>query len=221
MAQKRSLKRIVLDILSDSSPFMTRVGQICVLAILNLLWLICCLPVITAGASSAALAAVLLQYPQQTVGSAFIDFFAAFRKQLRPATPVWLILLICGAVLAVDYRFLVIRELTESLPLMAVFFTALFLYGFLLVWTFPVLAVLGGSTVSVLRDAMLLAVAYLGRSLLCTALMLLAPAAALLYASFFAKTLVFWLIIGFALIALAQMLLVRKPLQKYAEKRNV
>ena len=220
MGQKRSLKRLILDILNDSSPFMTRVGQVCVLAILNLLWLIFSLPVITAGASTAALTAVLLQYPQQTVGSAFIDFFAAFRKQLRPATLVWLILLVCGGELAVDYRFLTIRELTDSLPVMAVFFTVLFVYGFLLVWSFPVLAALGGSTVSVLRDAMLLAVAYLGRSLLCAALMLLPLAVALLYARLFARTLIFWLIIGFALIARAQLLLIQKPLRQYAEKRK-
>ena len=220
MEQKRPIKRIILDILSDTSPFMTRIGQICVLAILNILWLICCLPVITAGASSAALATVLLQYPQQTVGSAFIDFFTAFRKQLRSATPVWLILLVFGAGLAVDYRFLMIQGLTDSLPVMAVFFLLLFVYGFLLVWTFPVLAVLGGSTAAVLRYAMLLAVAYLWRSLLCAALMLLPLAMALLYAHLFAQTLIFWLVIGFALIVWVQILLIQKPLREYAEKKK-
>lgn len=221
MQKKRAFGRRIIDIFNDSSPFMTRIGQICVLVVFNLLWLLCCLPVLTAGASSAALAEVLLRYPQQTVGSAFIEFFAAFRRQLRRATPVWLLLLVCGAVLAVDYHYLVLRQLTDTFWAMAVFLPALFVYGFLLVWVFPVLAAArGDSALRVLRNAGLLAVAYLGRSLLCAVLLLIPPAMALFRPDLFGVLLVFWLMIGYALLAWAQILLIRGPLQRWTAIRK-
>lgn len=221
MRKKRPFRQWIIDIFNDSSPFMTRIGQICVLAIFNLLWLLCCLPVLTAGAASAALAEVLLQYPRQTVGSAFIEFFAAFRRQLRRATPVWLLLLVCGAVLAIDYRYLVLRQLTDTFWAMAVFLPALLIYGFLLVWVFPVLAAApGGSALGALRNAGMLAVAYLGRSLLCVGLLLIPPVMALFRPDLFFALLIFWLVIGYALLSWVQILLIRKPLQRWAAARK-
>lgn len=35
------------NLVSDSSPLMTRVGQVALLAVCNLCWLVCSLPVVT------------------------------------------------------------------------------------------------------------------------------------------------------------------------------
>lgn len=52
------------NLVSDSSPLMTRVGQVALLVVCNLCWLVCSLPVVTMGAATTALYAVLLGAPK-------------------------------------------------------------------------------------------------------------------------------------------------------------
>lgn len=213
MQKKRTFRQFIVGAFSDNSPSMTRIGQVCVLVICNLLWLVCCVPVLTAGAATAALDTVLLRFPDETVDSAFKDFFSAFRLHLREATPCWLVLLAVGAVLAVDFRFLLLRGLTDTLPVMGLFFLFLFLYLFLLVWTFPVVITLGGSPGAVLQKALLLSLSHLGRSFLCAALLSFPAVLAILYAAWFLRLWMFWLLIGFALFRWGVVLVLKAPLR--------
>lgn len=56
-------------------------------------WLICALPVITLGASTAALNRVAQNWMRDRSGCDIRHFFAAFRENLKGGTMVWLILL--------------------------------------------------------------------------------------------------------------------------------
>ena len=62
----------------------------------NLLCLICCLPVVTAGASIAATYKVMLNLSQDTGGGIWNTFFTAFRENFKQATAVWLITLLAN-----------------------------------------------------------------------------------------------------------------------------
>lgn len=71
----------------------------------NLLWLVCCVPVVTAGASTTALLHVCMAChcgndPDSS------DFFIAFRKNFRQATFLWLGFAVLGAALIFDWYFL-------------------------------------------------------------------------------------------------------------------
>ena len=80
------------------SHFITRLSQ---LIWLNILFLVCSLPVVTFGASSAALYTVLLRLLQGEDGHLTRRFFAAWRDNWKRASGCWLLLLIviavCGA----------------------------------------------------------------------------------------------------------------------------
>lgn len=68
-----------------------------------LLWLICCVPVITIGASSTAYSAVLMCIARENDDVAvFRRFFGAFTKNFKQATLVWIILAIASVVGALD-----------------------------------------------------------------------------------------------------------------------
>ena len=99
MKEKKPLKQHILDFFGDSSPFMTLVGKGALLVVLNVCWLALCLPVVTAGASTAALYAVL-QSEEYSYLSAPFAFFRAFRIRAREATVLWLPFLMLGAFLA-------------------------------------------------------------------------------------------------------------------------
>ena len=81
------------------SHFITRLSQ---LIWLNILFLVCSLPVVTFGASSTALYTVLLRLLQGEDGHLTRRFFAAWRDNWKRASGCWLLLLIVIAVCGAD-----------------------------------------------------------------------------------------------------------------------
>lgn len=72
-----------------------------VLAI-SMVWALCSLPVVTAGAANAALCRVALNWMRRREDCTVRTFLRTFRGELRRATGVWLVLLAVGALLGAD-----------------------------------------------------------------------------------------------------------------------
>ena len=79
--------------------FLSKVADI---MILNLLFILCCLPVVTIGAAVTALSYVTLKMKDQEEGYIWRSFFQSFKQNFGQATVIWLIMLVLGAVLGVD-----------------------------------------------------------------------------------------------------------------------
>ena len=79
-------------------------NKICDMVCLNVLWLICCIPVFTIGASTTALYTVMLKMVKNEEGYIFRGFFKAFKENFKQSTIMWLILLALGIVCYIDYR---------------------------------------------------------------------------------------------------------------------
>lgn len=70
--------------------------------VLSVLWLVCCLPVVTAGASTLAMFAVA---NKMAAGQDYFvrqDFFKAFKRDFRQATATWLPMLLIAVLLVLD-----------------------------------------------------------------------------------------------------------------------
>ncbi|MBR1470202.1 MAG: YesL family protein [Lachnospiraceae bacterium] len=78
---------------SDGAPiaFLNKTGQ---LIILSVLWLLCCIPVITAGASTAALFYAVTKSVRRGRGYPSREFFRAFRIHLAKGAVVTALLLL-------------------------------------------------------------------------------------------------------------------------------
>ncbi len=83
---------------SMDNPVWRAIGRLVDLVWINILTLVCALPVFTAGASFTAMYDVLLRMAEDRQGALTGRFFRAFRKNFLPATKLWLCAL---AVLAV------------------------------------------------------------------------------------------------------------------------
>ncbi len=145
-------------------------------AYLNVLWLICCLPVVTAGASTTALFYVAERMARDEEGSIARDFFRSFRQNFRQATGIWLILLAAGALLGADGYVLWHLRYTNGFwtICLAVLFAAAGAYAVVLMYIFPLLARFENSTKEMFKNALMIGVRYL----FCTVLM------AAIYAAF-------------------------------------
>ena len=66
------------------SPFYRTMGKIGDLLFANLLWLVCCLPIVTAGASTLGLFTVVNKMAAKEDYTVHTDFFKAVKRRIRP-----------------------------------------------------------------------------------------------------------------------------------------
>ena len=90
------------DLLNPDRPLLSFITKMTYSAYLNILWLICSLPVFTIGASTTALYYVTLKMAEDRDEGLTGMFFRAFRQNFVPATKIWLILLAVGGFFGVD-----------------------------------------------------------------------------------------------------------------------
>ena len=90
------------NLIDPDRPLLAFITKMAYSAYLNILWLICCLPIVTIGASTTALFYVTLKMAEDRDDGLTGMFFRAFRQNFLPATKLWLILLGTGAFLAID-----------------------------------------------------------------------------------------------------------------------
>ena len=83
---------------SLDSKFMQVMSRVADLIILNVIYLVTCLPVVTIGAAGTALDTGGLRPGTVREGSLVKGYFRAFRDEFRQATLIWLFLLLFGAV---------------------------------------------------------------------------------------------------------------------------
>ena len=73
---------------------------------LNILWLICCLPIFTAGAATTALYYTIFQYQVEGNDAVLQPFFHAFRVNFKQTTLLWIPLFLISILLIFDTFFL-------------------------------------------------------------------------------------------------------------------
>ena len=66
------------------------------------LFVVCCLPVVTAGASATAMHATMLSIAEGTCSGVLKKFFGSFKQNFKIATLIWLPAALVGAVVAAD-----------------------------------------------------------------------------------------------------------------------
>lgn len=96
------------------SPLMNGLGKLADLIWLNILATICCIPIITVGASMTALHYVVLKMVKDEEGYITKSFFKSFKENFKQATLMWLIFLVVIVLLVVD--FLIFRFSTVAFP---------------------------------------------------------------------------------------------------------
>ena len=176
----------------------------------NLLCLICCLPVVTAGASIAATYKVMLNLSQDTGGGIWNTFFTAFRENFKQATAVWLITLLVGASLVCDY-ILVQLYFQGGLhtALLIVVAVLTFLALAILAYLYPLMIRYQNTLREHLHNAMILCIYKFPTTILMVVLHALPFALALLLPTAFLYTILFWVLMGFALIPLADVIILK------------
>lgn len=84
------------------SKFFVVLSRLADLVILNILFWVCCIPIVTIGASITAMYAVTKKMAEDREGYIFKGFFIAFKENFRQSTIMWMILLVPIAIVSAD-----------------------------------------------------------------------------------------------------------------------
>lgn len=122
------------------SPFYRTMGKIGDLLFANLLWLVCCLPIVTAGASTLGLFTVVNKMAAKEDYTVRTDFFKAFKRDFKQSTALWLVLLLAGFAALTGLRTATAQDTPSTGILAAASFLLLVLAGCCGSWGFALLA---------------------------------------------------------------------------------
>lgn len=92
--------------LKADGKLIQALGRLADLIVINLLAILCCIPIITIGASFTAAYACMFRLKENKESYLVRDFFCAFRKNFRQATLIWATFLLLTFLIFQDYRIL-------------------------------------------------------------------------------------------------------------------
>jgi len=201
------------------SPLMRFLTKIADLMVLNILFCVTSIPLITIGASWTALYSVTLKMVRDEEGSVSRSYFRSFRQNFRQATLLWLGVLVVLALLVLDIR--VLNGMAEGTApgLLRVGVEILALLGIMVLqYLFPSLARFEASLADTLKNACMMALAHLPKTALMTAAAVGAVWITLMNNTTIAIGLMVWPLIGFALMAFGNSGILRKIFDNYVPK---
>lgn len=94
---------LISGLFHPDNKFTNFLAKIMYLAWLNVLWLICSLPIITIGASTTAVYYTTMRMARDEEGYIARDFFHSFKENFRQATIVWLLMLAFFIMIGVNW----------------------------------------------------------------------------------------------------------------------
>ena len=182
----------------------------CDLILLNILWLVCCLPIVTIGASTAAMHSVARKMAACEHYTVWSGFWHGFRENWKQATAVTVIL---GAVLLISWADFTIGLNNPGLTGIAcqvIGVLGMIAGVFTLTLAFPVLTRYRLSLRTVLKNAALLSLANPHIVLVGLAAAALFPALIVWNIDLLVIAVPGWVLLGGGLPVLAEQLLMRK-----------
>ncbi len=200
------------NLFSYEGPLISFLERLADLLILNILFLICCIPVFTAGAAITALSSITQKMAGKEEGYIIRGYFKAFKENFLQATVIWLLLLFFGLVFVTDS--VILLKYGAGVMFIAAW-CLLSLAGlvwlFEFVYVFPLLAKYDNSTKNTLKNALLLAIRFLPWTAVLIMLMVLPFIAGFFYPVIGIS---FYLFMGFSLVSLASSYVFRKLFER-------
>lgn len=171
------------DVFDFNNPVMSFLSKLADLMILNVITLICCVPIVTVGASLSSMYYVLLRLRQEETSFVTKDFFHAFRQNLKQGIILWILYLAAIIALAAEYYLIFVARIPELVEVRygVYLFTALVLIS--LTWSFVLLSRYNNSFGRVIINSYFIGFTHFVRTIMMALLMMSPIALILIYPS--------------------------------------
>ena len=209
------------NLFSLENPLVQLLSRACDLMIINLLFIISCIPVFTVGAAICGMMKVCQAMVTGDERGTWHLYWTGFKNSFKQATIVWLCVLVVAASLFC-YWLLIVNFCRGTLAIILLIVMAVIaiISLSLVVYLFPLIARYENTLREHVKNAGILAIT----RLLLTPLLIVFSAAPLLLPLFslqaFMQTLIFWVIIGFGFLCHRATLLL-KPIYGILESPSM
>ena len=178
------------------APVIQWLGKVGQMMLTSVTWLICCLPIFTIGAATAALYRMMFNLKEDR-SCALKDFFRAFRENFRKATALWLILLVCIALLVGLYWVtLMIESAGLRVAVLMVFCTVFFVLYIAGLYLFPLTVYFENSVLGTLRNAVAMGLGNLRQSIIAGAVTMIPLLVLMVSMQIFVQMLFLWVVLA-------------------------
>lgn len=208
------------NMFSYDSPAITALNKVADIILVNLLFLVTCIPVVTIGAAQSALFTVAFRWTKREEAGAK-EYCSAFRRNFRGSLLPWLIMLVAGVALAYNLFFTVRNQLPFRGLMIAVFILLSVVYFIILSQLFPFFAKFNCTVRQLFSNALLTALAHPLRTIVIIALEVFPWALLLAATETFIQLTPLWLLVYASLRGYITALMVRAPYSRYEEQLGV
>lgn len=135
------------------NPVFDFINTFCNFIVLNLVFIITCLPIITIGTALSSLYYVTLREARNEYGYLVRPYLSEFRKNLKSGIAAFSILFLIGAVLLFNLAFWYSVGTILTSVLAGLFVIALILWFFIFTYSFPLISRFQNTTKQTLKNA--------------------------------------------------------------------
>lgn len=132
---------------------------------INLLWIICSVPIVTCGAATIAAFDVTMKMVDDEEGYVARQFLKAFKSNLKKGIPLGILAIVCAYIVWLNFS---LFEQIEGNPiiLLIVGIIAAFVFTLSFIYAFPLQARYENTIVRTLQNSLNISLRYFGRTLL-------------------------------------------------------
>ncbi len=198
--------------------FLSRITDI---ILLNLLCLLCCIPIITIGPSVTALYYCMLKITRNRDSSIMGMFFQSFRDNFKQGMFMTIIFLAFALFLVIDINLCNVLDFSLSNYVKILLYAACIIFMIIVSYAFPLLAQFENSIQNILKNSLIIGIANIFYTIVVVALNLI-PFFLLFYLpELFLISLPIWITFGFSLICLINSRIFVKIFDKFIPENQV
>lgn len=127
---------------------------------LNLLFMLCCIPVITIGASASAFYYNMMKLVKDEETYIIRGFFKAFKENFKKATIIWIIMFVLGAFLLFDCYLLTKNAAFFPSFLRYIIYAITFVYALMLSFVFALQARFENSVINTIKNSLFMGIGH-------------------------------------------------------------
>lgn len=147
------------------SPFMIFLSNLTDVVILNVICLICCIPIVTIGPSITAMHYVTLKMIKEENGYVVKNFFKSFKENFKQSVIVWIVFLIITAVFILDFRILQNMGINEN-KIISIVIGAIYLFACItIMYVFPILSRFSNTLGQTVKNALFMSILHIFKTM--------------------------------------------------------
>lgn len=198
------------------SPVFQALSRLADLMLLNIIFLVTCIPIVTIGAAWTSLSYMTLKMVRNEESYIVRGYFKSFKQNFKQSTIMWIIVLLLAFLLYMDYRIMAVMTDVPGHNIIMIGIYAITLMGiFLLQYLFPLVAKFYNNTKNMFKNAFFMSIRHLPFTVIMTVIFIGSGILTFLNGYTLVYGILIWLLGGFALVSLANSWFMVKIFDKY------